>query len=142
MKMVPVVLATTAAIFIGIPFIGASIQAPAVPTAPTPALVNDARAAMRSDLKFAQVKEVHFLSGEGSVCGLVIHAESEIGWVPFAYSHKLGLSVAQVWGRREPENLNKRYGCQFLPLAYTDEWKTPFWGGERGDLYMPAPEAI
>jgi len=108
------------------------------PSADTlPELVSDAKAALRMDLENPEVSELHYFRETGIVCGLVNHRESAIGRAPFAYSHQLGLTVAPVWGKNEPEEINKRYGCNFLPIAYTNDWKSPFWGGDAGDFYEP-----
>ncbi len=104
--------------------------------------VDDAKAAIRMKLQAPEISEVHYLASAGVVCGLVNHAKSEVGRAPFAYSHKLGLSVAPVWGRNEPQKLNKLYGCSFLPVAYVDEWTSPFWESEQGDAYWPEPEVL
>jgi hypothetical protein len=141
MKMVPAVLAAGVAIVIGLSQIGADVSTQEPQPSVSPPL-DDARAAIRSKLKLAAIKEVHLISPGGTVCGLINHKGSKVGWAPFAYNHELGLAVAEVWGLKQPENLNKLYGCHFLPLAYTDEWKTPFWGGEGGDEYISAPQSL
>lgn len=90
-------------------------------------LIEDAHAALNTDTIVPPTKELHYLSERKVLCGLVNYPES-IGWTPFAYSHSLGLKVAKVWGNGEYENLNRLYGCSFLPMAYVKEWKKPFWG--------------
>jgi len=128
-----------AAIFVGLMFIGAQIPHER-PYSSSP--LEDAKAAIRLKLENSEVRELHYFEAAGVVCGQVKHDKSDVGFAPFAYSHKLGLSVAKVWGRNEPEELNKQYGCSFLPIAYSDEWKSPFWGGPRGDIYEPTPEVL
>lgn len=128
-----------AAILVGLMFIGSRIPHEQ-PPASSP--LDDAKAAIRMKLENPEVRELHYLEAEGVVCGQVKHDESRIGFAPFAYSHRLGLSVAKVWGLNEPEELNKQYGCSFLPIAYADEWKSPFWGGQPGDIYDPVPDVL
>lgn len=127
------------AIAIGLAILGEKISSQAdAPHTDNMALLDDAQAALAMKLRNASTRELHVLTKNQVICGQVNHDESEVGFAPFAYNHSLGLSVAKVWGKGEPERLNRDYGCKFLPLAYTNEWTKPFWGGQPdGDTYIP-----
>lgn len=134
-----VVLVAICAIVIGLVTLGEQISSQAdARRTDNMALVDDAQAALAMKLRNVHTRELHLLAKNQVICGQVNHDESEVGFAPFAYSHSLGLSVANVWGKGEPERLNRDYGCKFLPIAYTDEWTKPFWGGPPdGDTYIP-----
>ena len=100
--------------------------------------VSDAKAALSMKLRNPRTRELHLLARHQVLCGQVKHDYSKVGFVPFAYSHAIGLTVAEVWGKGEPEQLNRDYGCEFLPIAHSEEWNRPFWGGQPdGDTYIP-----
>lgn len=123
----------------GLSYLGQNIQKDSDTGSPP---LDDMRSAIRMNLKNAEIGELHYLASQNAVCGLVKHDASQVGRAPFAYSHQLGLTVASKWGGGEPEQLNKLYGCSFLPIAYVEEWKLPFWGGERGTFYRSAFETL
>lgn len=135
MKAIKIVGIALIALVVALYSLGSSMPEPDKAT--NSSTLSDAKAAINMELNNPELSELHYLVSENVVCGLVNHDNSEIGKGPFAYSHKLGLSVAKVWGRNEPEKINKLYGCSFLPIAYVDEWKSPFWGAKRGDIYEP-----
>jgi hypothetical protein len=91
-----------------------------------------AEAALRRVLQDPWVREIHFFPDQQLVCGQVKHAKSEWGFTPFAYSDRLGLTVSNNWNKEATESINRRYGCEFLTLAYSERWKSLFWGGEPG----------
>lgn len=116
-----------AASFYGLGQLGAGVSDGNVGPSIQLSIMEDARAELSTGTSTPPTKELHYLSERKVLCGLVNYPES-IGWTPFAYSHSLGLKVAKVWGNGEYENLNRLYGCSFLPMAYVKEWKKPFWG--------------
>lgn len=124
----------------GLALIGSNVRVQDRHELPSP--FGEAKDALRVELVAPEVKELHYFAKTDLVCGLVKHKEAEVGIVPFAYTRKLGLAVAPVWGRDEPEKLNRRYGCDFLPLAYSDRWVSLFWGGAMGDSYQRDEEAL
>ena len=121
----------------GLGRLGAGVSDAAESPSIQKSIIDDAHAALDMQTHNPTTKELHYLSNKKVLCGLVKHDDSEVGAAPFAYSHSLGLTVAKVWGKGEPEELNRLYGCSFLPIAYVKEWQKPFWGNSsERDVYI------